>query len=70
MHVQGAFLFQDAANAGNNLIRMDVRVVWPRGISGYAVGPCDPAVAAAVVPNPTLYHSIYMTTAFRQNSLQ
>jgi hypothetical protein len=52
----------------NELIRVDVRVLWPRGITGSTLpagGVC--AVAAANAPDPLTYHAIYVTTAVRGN---
>jgi prepilin-type N-terminal cleavage/methylation domain-containing protein len=53
--------------ATQDLIRADVRVLWSRGIDvGTAVGdPCGPA--AQDMPDPTLYHAIYVTTALKGN---
>jgi prepilin-type N-terminal cleavage/methylation domain-containing protein len=56
----------------NELIRVDVRVLWPRGITGSGIflpagGVCANAVATANAPDPLTYHSIYVTTAVRGN---
>jgi prepilin-type N-terminal cleavage/methylation domain-containing protein len=67
VNVQETYVFQDGTNAGNNLIRADVRVVWVRGINPGASNPC--AVATTVLPSPQLYQSIYMTTVVRANGL-
>jgi prepilin-type N-terminal cleavage/methylation domain-containing protein len=52
-----------------DLIRVDVRVLWPRGV-GNAVpagGVCANAVATSNAPDPLVFHSIYITTAVRGN---
>jgi type II secretory pathway pseudopilin PulG len=53
----------------NNLIRLDVRVLWVRGITGGATNPCDSTVATSALPSPQLYQSVYLTTAIRPNAL-
>jgi hypothetical protein len=61
--------------ASPDLFRIDVRVLWPRGISIESSkalpsgGVCDPSVATAPAPDPTVYHAIYVTTAVRGNPL-
>jgi prepilin-type N-terminal cleavage/methylation domain-containing protein len=51
------------------LIRADVRVLWPRGITGIPSGGVCPQVTAAdsSPPNPLNYHSIYVSTALQGN---
>jgi prepilin-type N-terminal cleavage/methylation domain-containing protein len=53
----------------NQLARVDVRVLWPRGISNSAPagGFCNATAAAVVAPDPLVYHSVYLTTAVRGN---
>ncbi|MDP9002230.1 MAG: prepilin-type N-terminal cleavage/methylation domain-containing protein [Myxococcota bacterium] len=53
----------------NELIRVDVRVLWPRGVGNVvpAGGVCANAVATSNAPNPLVFHSIYVTTAVRGN---
>jgi hypothetical protein len=67
---------------GGDLIRLDVRVVWPVGILNSAPGFCNPASAALVDPNADplvlrtsgadpnepAFHAIYMSTAIRENA--
>jgi type IV pilus assembly protein PilV len=67
VNVKEQYLYQDAVN--NNLIRVDLRVLWVRGINPGASNPCDTTVATSVLPNPQLYQAIYLTTAVRGNSL-
>jgi hypothetical protein len=52
------------------LIRADVRVLWPRGISGAPPvgGLCTTAVAALTTPDPTVYHAIYAVTGIQENA--
>jgi prepilin-type N-terminal cleavage/methylation domain-containing protein len=58
-----------------DLFRIDVRVLWPRGISNdsnHALpsgGVCDSGVATSVAPDPQIFHSLYVTTAVRGNPL-
>jgi prepilin-type N-terminal cleavage/methylation domain-containing protein len=69
VHVRLTYLIQDATNPQNNMIRADVRVLWPRGIATTAtpVPICNAALATSIAPDPTLYHAIYVTTAIREN---
>jgi prepilin-type N-terminal cleavage/methylation domain-containing protein len=56
----------------DQLIRGDVRVYWPRGLSTVSspTGFCT-AAQSANGPDPTAYGSVYATTAIRENpSLQ
>ncbi len=51
------------------LIRVDVRVLWPRGISNNpAPGWCTAATALLTTPDPTQYRSLYLTTTVRQGA--
>jgi len=50
----------------NELLRADVRVLWPRGISN-APTPDWCKAALGNAPDPQMYHSIYVTTAVRGN---
>jgi prepilin-type N-terminal cleavage/methylation domain-containing protein len=50
----------------NELLRADVRVLWPRGItSSPPDGWCKATLGNR--PDPSIYHSIYVTTAVRGN---
>lgn len=53
----------------NELVRVDVRVLWPRGVGNAlpAGGVCDATVATSNAPDPLVYHAIYVTTAVRGN---
>jgi hypothetical protein len=69
-----------------DLIRADVRVIWPIGILNSATGFCDGNVASTndpntyqgpeVIPNPNadpsapVFHAIYVTTSIRENAVQ
>lgn len=62
------------ANSEDNLIRADLRILWPRSLSDpsaavSADGPCG-TVATADIPDPTVFQSIYVTTAIRQYGAQ
>jgi type II secretory pathway pseudopilin PulG len=61
------------------LIRADVRVLWPRGISGGtpATGFCDATTAALADPETSapatqhpFFHTIYMTTTLKEDPAQ
>jgi prepilin-type N-terminal cleavage/methylation domain-containing protein len=52
----------------NELFRVQVRVSWPRGINSAPAGFCTTALPA--IPNMTLYHAIYVTTAIKENPVQ
>jgi prepilin-type N-terminal cleavage/methylation domain-containing protein len=52
----------------NELFRVQVRVSWPRGINTMPAGFCTAALPA--IPNMTLYHAIYVTTAIKENPVQ
>ncbi|MDP9149332.1 MAG: prepilin-type N-terminal cleavage/methylation domain-containing protein [Myxococcota bacterium] len=59
------------AGQPQDLVRADVRVLWPRSIvdGPPAAGICDDSVAKANQPSPLTYHSIYVTTALKGNPL-
>jgi len=67
VNVKEQYLYTDVDS--NNLIRVDLRVLWVRGINPGASNPCDPTVATSAIPNPQLYGSLYFTTAVRANAL-
>jgi len=62
----------------NDLMRADVRVLWPRGIATPVTPPtqggfCTAAVASLADPEPYLatgpaYHWLYLTTTIRENA--
>jgi prepilin-type N-terminal cleavage/methylation domain-containing protein len=51
----------------NQLARVDVRVLWPRGISTNPGNVCTAAAKQDPGPDPLAYHSVYLTTAVRAN---
>ena len=58
---------------GGDLIRADVRVIWPVGIFNSAPNFCNPATAAlddpnSADPNALLFHAIYLTTSIKENA--
>jgi prepilin-type N-terminal cleavage/methylation domain-containing protein len=72
VHVQETWLVNNAGAPQDNLMRVDLRVVWVRGINltSPVHSPCDKANVAQVQnPDPTLYQTLYMTTAVRENGL-
>jgi prepilin-type N-terminal cleavage/methylation domain-containing protein len=81
VHVRLSWLTQTALPPGGDLIRADVRVVWPIGIINSFPGFCtatatadDPnAVAGAKVdpnadPGAPVFHTLYVTTSIRENA--
>ena len=50
------------------LFRVQLRVVWPRGIGSAPAGFCTKILGAS--PDMTLYHAIYVTTAIKENPVQ
>ncbi len=51
-------------------LRADVRVLWSRYITGSPpAGWCESFVGSAI-PDPTLYHAIYVSTSIRQGGGQ
>jgi Tfp pilus assembly protein PilV len=52
----------------NELFRVQLRVVWPRGIGSAPAGFCTQVLGAS--PDMTLYHAIYVTTAIKENPVQ
>jgi len=50
------------------LFRVQVRVVWPRGIGSAPAGFCTKVLDPT--PDMTLYHAIYVTTAIKENPVQ
>lgn len=69
VNVRLTFLVSDSTYPQNNLIRADVRVLWPRGISTVAPagGGCATTVGQSAAPDPTTYQAIYTTTVIREN---
>jgi len=62
------------ANSQDNLIRADLRILWPRSLSDPSApvasdGVCG-TVATADIPDPSVYQSIYVTTSIGQNTTQ
>jgi hypothetical protein len=82
VHVRLRWLDTTTAPPGGDLMRADVRVVWPVGILNGAGAFCNAASAALVDPNtdpailrPTgadlagpAFHAIYLTTSIRENA--
>jgi hypothetical protein len=72
------------ANAQQDLIRADVRVLWPMGINNSLQGFCSPTSAvptdadpntdkaalrwATSDPNQPVFHTLYLTTTIRENA--
>jgi prepilin-type N-terminal cleavage/methylation domain-containing protein len=81
VHVRLSWLTQTALPPGGDLIRADVRVIWPIGIINSFPGFCtatanaaDPnTVAGANVgpnadPAAPIFHTLYVTTSIRENA--
>jgi prepilin-type N-terminal cleavage/methylation domain-containing protein len=50
------------------LIRVDMRVLWPRGISNDPAPGWCATTPTLVTPDPTQFHSLYLTTNIRQGA--
>jgi prepilin-type N-terminal cleavage/methylation domain-containing protein len=71
VHVKETWLVSNVASPQDRLMRVDLRVVWIRGIDprNSVPSPCDATVSTQENPNPLLYQTLYMTTAVRENGL-
>jgi type IV pilus assembly protein PilV len=69
VHLRETWLSQNTTTPTNSLMRVELRVVWPRGIAQdtYAPPLCDATSAATANPDPRLYSTLYMITAVRAN---
>lgn len=72
VHLRENYLVNNAATPTDSLIRVELRVVWPRGINltTYAPPLCDATSAQTLNPDPSLYSTLYMVTAVRANGIQ
>lgn len=71
VHVNESWVVGDSTTV-DGLLRVDIRVVWRRGIltSGSAVDqPCLPSAVTALTLDNTKYAAIYMSTLVRANGL-
>jgi prepilin-type N-terminal cleavage/methylation domain-containing protein len=82
VNVRLTFLTQTALPPGGDLIRADIRVIWPIAIINSDPGFCnantaaladpnqDPAALRAVNADPgtPLFHTLYMTTSLKENN--
>jgi type II secretory pathway pseudopilin PulG len=70
VHLRETWLSQNTVTPTNSLMRVELRVVWPRGIAldTYAPPLCDATTAATANPDPRLYSTLYLVTAVRANS--
>jgi prepilin-type N-terminal cleavage/methylation domain-containing protein len=82
VNVRLTWLTQTALPPGGDLIRADVRVLWPIGIINSLPGFCnqttaalldpntDPnvALAAGADPNSPVFHQLYLTTTIKENT--
>jgi prepilin-type N-terminal cleavage/methylation domain-containing protein len=71
VHLSETWLVNNPSAPQDNLLRVDLRVVWSRGLdlNNSVPAPCDATIAAEPNPNPVLYQTLYMTTAVRENGL-
>ncbi len=53
-----------------DLLRVDVRVVWARGITAIPSVVSDPSLANSNAPSVTAYHTLYATTCVMENPSQ
>jgi type II secretory pathway pseudopilin PulG len=74
VHLRENWLVQNAVTPTDSLMRVELRVVWPRGVivSTTTSAPTLCSVSAAATPNPNaeLYSTLYMVTAVRANGIQ
>ncbi len=70
VHLRETWLSQNNALPANSLMRVELRVVWPRGIAQdtVALPLCDATSATTANPDPRLYSTLYMVTAVRANA--
>jgi prepilin-type N-terminal cleavage/methylation domain-containing protein len=82
VHVRLSWLGTTLTPPGGDLMRADVRVLWPMGILNSLPGFCnaasaalldpngDPAIlrTAGADPNEPAFHAIYVTTSVRENA--
>jgi prepilin-type N-terminal cleavage/methylation domain-containing protein len=71
VHVREDWLAQNASDPADSLIRVELRVVWPRGIVNAAAPQvCTAGATPATSLDPTLYSTLYAVTAVRANGTQ
>jgi hypothetical protein len=72
VHLRETWLAQNAAAPTDSLMRVEMRVVWPRINASPTGAPslCQAASVTTVSPSPLLYSTLYMVTAVRANGLQ
>jgi prepilin-type N-terminal cleavage/methylation domain-containing protein len=81
VNVRLTWLTQTALPPGGDLIRADVRVIWPVGIINSDPGFCNQATATLDDPNldkngsvdpnapsAPLFHALYLTTSIKENN--
>jgi hypothetical protein len=82
VHVRLSWLTQTALPPGGDLIRADVRVIWPIGIINSRPGFCNPNTASVADPNTDpaanrdpnadpnapIFHALYLTTSVKENT--
>jgi|HubBroStandDraft_6_1064221.scaffolds.fasta_scaffold856003_2 prepilin-type N-terminal cleavage/methylation domain-containing protein len=82
VNVRLTWLTQTALPPGGDLIRADVRVLWPIGIINSLPGFCnsdtaalpDPNIDPKVInpaggdPNAPVFHTLYLTTTIKENT--
>lgn len=68
-HVRVVPLISEVASPGNGLLRVDVRVFWPRDGEVQDTGFCTTSGDVnAIGQAPSRYHFVYKSTAVRQTS--
>jgi prepilin-type N-terminal cleavage/methylation domain-containing protein len=84
VNVRLTWLNTTALPPGGDLLRADVRVIWPIGIINSRPGFCNAGTAALVDPNTDnaaltnpsadpntpVFHAIYLTTTIKENTAQ
>ncbi len=67
-HIRVVPLISELNSPGNGLLRVDVRVFWPRDGEVQDANFCTTANATSVGQAPDRYHFVYKSTAVRQTS--
>jgi type IV pilus assembly protein PilV len=67
VHVNETWVIGNGSSV-DDLLRVDLRVVWSRGITS-SVQPCTTTASSAVFLDNTQYAAIYMSTLVRANGL-
>ena len=70
VHLRETWLANNVNNVSDSLMRVEIRVVWPRGFAYGKAPPLCSAGSTVTPPDPQLYSTLYMVTAVRANGIQ